>query len=655
MSKTLLAFSLAVLSLAPALHAQSHPMDALTGPEIRRTAQILRDRHLVDPAGRFPLITLKEPAKAAVLAWQAGQPVPRSAFVIVKEGTHTFEAVVDLTAGVVSSWTEIPGVQPSVLLEEFFGATALVAEDPEFLAGLARRGLTTEQVFCAPLSAGYFGTPEEEGHRLLRISCFDVSEGSNLLARPIGGLYAVADTNSGEVLEVIDEGVRPTPPELAEYTQSSIHPLRPPLKPVVQSQPLGVNFTADGNVVRWQKWTLHHRLDRRLGLVISLVSYRDGGRERPVMYQGSLSELFVPYQTDDPNWYYRTFMDAGEYGFGGYASPLAPGLDCPETAMMVDAVLPDDTGGSYRLPNAVAVFERNTGDPAWRHFDPIYGLLESRPAVELVVRSIATVGNYDYIMDWIFTQDGRMRLTMSATGIDLPEAVKAATMSDPTAAAETRYGTLVAPNLVAHNHDHWFSFRLDLDVDGTENTFIRGDLEKVAFENSPRKSGWKVVRHAAATESQAQLDAHGEIPGLWTVVNASRKNALGNPVGYELEAGDSAEEMLMSADDYPTKRAGFTAHNLWVTPYSPDELYAAGTYVNQSKGGEGLPAWTAADRPIEDRDIVLWYTLGFHHVPRAEDWPIMPLERHSFELRPANFFDRSPIMDLRQGFKRPPS
>ncbi|MEA2562224.1 MAG: primary-amine oxidase [Acidobacteriota bacterium] len=654
MKKSLLALALVSSIANIAAAAQDHPMDSLSGGEIHRAVSILQNQHLVDPASRFPLITLKEPPKAFVLAWQPGQPVPRSAFAIIKQGPRTFEAVIDLTLGVVVSWNEAHDVQPSILLEEFFGAIGLVAENPEFLAGLAARGLTPDQVFCAPLSAGYFAIPEHEGRRLLRLSCFQFGESSNFLAQPIGGLHAVVDTNTGEVLEVTDEGARPMPQELSEYRQSLVEPLRPPLKPVVLAQRLGSNVeiaAVEGGVIKWQKWSFHQRLDRRLGLILSLVSFKDGGQERPVLYQGSLSELFVPYQTDDPNWFYRTFMDVGEYGFGANGSPLVPGADCPETALMLDAVLPDDTGGFYRLPNAVAVFERNTGDPAWRHFDAITGALESRPAVELVVRSIAAVGNYDYLTDWIFTQDGRIRVSVSATGIDLPDAVQSAHLSDPTAAADTRYGTLVAPHVLANNHDHWFSFRLDLDVDGAANTFVRNDLEPVTFDTGPRRSAWKVVPHVARTESDAQLD-HGD--ALWTVVNPSRQNRLGYPVGYELDPLNSAHEYLMSGDDPPTRRALFATHNLWVTPYRPDEIYAAGVYVNQSKGGDGLPAWTAADRPIENTDIVLWYTLGFHHVPRAEDWPVMPLEQHSFELRPANFFDRSPVLDLRQGFRRKP-
>ncbi len=116
-------------------------------------------------------------------------------------------------------------------------------------------------------------------------------------------------------------------------------------------------------------------------------------------------------------------------------------------------------------------------------------------------------------------------------------------------------------------------------------------------------------------------------------------------MSYELKPGSNAISLL-SSDDFPQQRAGFTDHHIWVTPYDPQERYAAGTYPNQSKGGDGLPTWTSADRPIENTDLVLWYTLGFHHAPRAEDWPVTPTIWNEFQLRPFDFFDRNPALDL---------
>jgi primary-amine oxidase len=103
---------------------------------------------------------------------------------------------------------------------------------------------------------------------------------------------------------------------------------------------------------------------------------------------------------------------------------------------------------------------------------------------------------------------------------------------------------------------------------------------------------------------------------------------------------------LLAAEDWPVRRAGFSTRHLWVTPFATEERYAAGDYPTLSSREMGLPEWTRADRPIVDTDIVVWYTMGFHHVPRAEDWPVMPTAWHDFELRPFDFFAANPALDL---------
>jgi primary-amine oxidase len=133
-------------------------------------------------------------------------------------------------------------------------------------------------------------------------------------------------------------------------------------------------------------------------------------------------------------------------------------------------------------------------------------------------------------------------------------------------------------------------------------------------------------------------------PEIWRIVNPGVAGAYGSPVGYQIDGHGAMT--LLSADDYMQRRAGFTNHTLWVTPYKADELFAAGDYPTMSTAGDGLPKWTAANRPIANTDVVVWLTMGFHHVPRPEDWPIMPVSWHTFEIRPVGFFSRNPAIDL---------
>jgi primary-amine oxidase len=413
------------------------------------------------------------------------------------------------------------------------------------------------------------------------------------------------------------------------------------------TQPAGANFTVSGNEVSWGNWRFHARIDGRVGTVISLARWQDGNTPRSVLYQGYLSEMFVPYMDADYGWYSRTYFDTGEYGAGTMATPLQAGVDCPATAAFLPTTFADDKGEPITTPNALCIFERASGDPIWRHAEPLNQTYEGRANVELVVRMAAAVGNYDYLFDWVFNDAAEIEVRIGATGIDGQKGVATRHMKDVTAAADTRYGTLVAPNLVAVNHDHYFNFRLDLDVDGAANSFNQDTYRPVTLPaDSPRRSLYVVEPQIAATEKAAQLStSHG--PSKFRVMNERRSNGVGNPVSYEVLVANHAT-LLLDPGDWPARRAGFLQHDLWVTPYAPAERYAAGEYVFQSTGSDGLAVWSARDRPIRNQDIVVWVNMGMHHLTRAEDLPVMPTIWHSFRMRPHNFFDRNPAIDLRK-------
>jgi primary-amine oxidase len=129
------------------------------------------------------------------------------------------------------------------------------------------------------------------------------------------------------------------------------------------------------------------------------------------------------------------------------------------------------------------------------------------------------------------------------------------------------------------------------------------------------------------------------------VESAAKRNAQGYPTGYRLEPGHTGSSIL-APDDPIQVRAGFTAYTLWFSAYGPGDRFAAGAYPNENPEADGLPKWVATKRPIDGRDLVLWYPVGFRHVPRADDWPAMPGLWHGFRLRPSNFFDRNPALDV---------
>jgi primary-amine oxidase len=633
-----------VSSLPPlaAAAAEAHPLDPLTFQEHFAVIEVLHAAGKVDAETRFTRIAVKEPDKAAVWAWKPGVKVPRAAEAVLRQGPAVFEAVVDLDARRLASWVERPGAQGMWLQGDFeHPVVETVLKDARVVEALKRRGVRDLHfVTCITLPPGNFGEPRYEGRRIGVLSCRERSGFRNTWARRIEGLVVVVDMHTREIVEVADDEAVPVQRGGSDFDPAALGPLREFAAPIEVRQPLGPGFTIDGHLVAWDRWRFHIRPDARVGTVLSTLVWRDGDDDRPVMYQGHLSEIFVPYMDPRGNWYSRTFIDAGEYSDGGLADSLTPGVDCPPHAVYVNGLVAEPQGWPKDKPRVACLFERSSGDMTWRHAG------DGRPQRELVVRMVTLIGNYDYVMDWVFGTDGQVRVRVGATGIVETKMAEAATARAGTNGRERgdAYGRYVEPHVVAVNHDHHFNFRLDLDVDGPTNRLVRDALvQRRLPDDHPRRSIWVAESATVAREKDGQLSMDMHHPALWRVTG-SRENAMGYPASYQLLPGHSAHTLL-SPDDYARRRAGFIDHDLWVTPYAADERYAAGDYPTLSKAGEGLPAWTTANRPVADTDIVLWYTFGMHHMVRAEDWPVMPVLWHEFILRPFDFHDRNPALD----------
>jgi primary-amine oxidase len=627
---------------APERTAATHPMDALTADEIRRVVEILRSAGRVEAGAKYATLTLREDDKAAVRAWRPGQAFARRAFAVVMQQGAVYEAIVDLGTSEVASWRAIEGVQPRLLRSEM-DINAVLWESEDWQAAMARRGYDRDsKTFCAPLSPGPALPRELAERRVLYSSCFDVTdENAFAFGRPIEGLMAVVDVGNKQVLSVVDLGVVPMPSDSATLRYEDSARYRPRPEPVEIVAPDASNVRFEGALIHWDNWNFHLRVDQRVGPVVSLVTYDDGGTKRDVLYQAAVSEMFVPYMDPDPTWSWKAYMDVGEYGFGLFASRLHPGTDCPASAHFLDQTIADDDGEPLLLASSVCVFERATGDPLWRHTGD--NSSESRANVELVVRMAPVLGNYDYIVDYVFNRAGEIEIRVGAAGINAVKAVAAQSLADPTASDDTAHGTLIAKGLIGINHDHFISFRLDLDVDGTRNRAVFDEVTPRALPSgNPRRSLWTITPHTIAAAGPVMHETHA---GYVRIESSQRRNAVGSPTGYQLYSGHTTSSVL-SPEDPIQARAEWSRHPTWLSRYVADELHASGPYPNQNSATDGLMKWTQPRQNIDGEDLVLWHNIGFRHVTRAEDWPAMPAVWHSFRLRPFNFFDRSPAMDV---------
>jgi primary-amine oxidase len=632
------------------LLAPAHPLDPLSKDEIRAASRALRTMDGFPEGGRFAILTLDDPAKEEVLSFRPGSPYHRDVFAVVldRAKSQTFEAVVDvrrIEKPVVRSWKKIPGVQPLVLDEEGVLLDEIVRADPRWIAAIKRRGIDADDVHIDFWAVGEV-PPQFRGRRLLRALSYFQGEVDNFYGQPIEGLEALVDLSEEKVVEFHDlDPAPPLPPKAQDLDEDSIRQklgaLREPPKPLTIRQPQGTSFEIRGSEVRWQKWRFRYLMHPREGLVLYQVGYEDTpGTVRSVLYRGSFSEMAVPYGDPSRGWNWRCAFDVGEYGVGKSAGPIEAKLDAPENAVLLDALFATDQGRPVTHPGVIGIYERD-GGLLWKHLETggDEPFNQSRRARELVVFSIATVGNYDYSISWIFRQDGAIEVEAGLTGIMLPKGVSESQVHDAN-------GHLVSRRVVAPHHQHILNFRLDFDVDGTGNSVAEMNTRSMPpGPGNPAGTAMVMEETVLAREQDARRDLSLADARAWTVLNPTKQNGLGHPRGYILVPGPNSIPYALP-DSLARKRAGFMDHHVWVTRYRPRELYAGGDYPNQSEGGDGLPRYVEGNEAITNTDVVLWYTMTVTHIPRPEEWPVMPTTRLGFKLIPGGFFDRTPGLDV---------
>lgn len=629
-----------------------HPLNPLTADEINSVVSAVKASDSFKQSMRFTQISLKEPEKSKVWNWVYGQKsaFEREANVVMLDGKKVIEAQVNLASKKLVSWKEVEGAHGMVILDDFQTVQAAIEESSEYADALKKRGINdVKKVVATPLTVGYFNEADglKQDLRLLKVvSYLDVGDG-NYWAHPIENLVAIVDLEQKKVIKIEDAGVIPVPLKPTPYDGRS-QQAKQSVKPLMITEPQGKNYTFDGNTIHWGNWDFHLRMDSRVGPVLSTMTYNDNGTKRKIMYEGSLGGMIVPYGDPDVGWYFKAYLDSGDYGMGVLTSPLEKGTDVPNNAQLLEATISDNDGNPYTIPNAMAIFEQYAG-PEFKHQEMGKDNV-SRERRELVVRWISTVGNYDYIFDWILSPNGTIKIDVGATGIEAVKAVKSSTMHDPTAKEDTRYGTLIDHNIVGTTHQHIYNFRLDLDVDGENNTLT--EVNPQIAENTaggPRKSVIVTEQKTVTTEQDAIQTFDPSTIRLLS--NPSKENKVGNPVSYQIMpyAGGThpvAKGAMFSKDEWLYNRVNFMDKQIWVTKYNPDERYPEGEYPNRAKTDTGLKEFTANNDSIENTDNVVWMTTGTTHVARAEEWPIMPTEWVHAMLKPWNFFDQTPTLDL---------
>jgi primary-amine oxidase len=625
--------------LVSVANAQSYPLDPLTPAEITKAVGILKPT--ITGHVYFNIINLKEPPKKEVLAWSPGTPFRREAFVsfydYAKPGMT--EAIVDLNKNNVVSVKQIPDVIGMGLEADSLVAENIAQKDNAWIAALKRRGLDGKDVAHRTIFPGDLGLAPI-GHREQII--IPHLKNNNI---DLEGLLAYADLTTGKIIKIVDEPGRfGGKIDLNYFKEDEVKDTRKAPAPIRITQPEGGSLTIDGQALTWQNWRLRFGIDNREGLIIYNVRLVDNGRERSVMYKGSMPEMVVPYGAPSLLQAAYNFFDAGEYRLGqAIARPMTPGSDAPENAVYLPATLHNESGEPFQLKNAVAVYEEY-GGTLWRH-----GTV-SRRATNLAIKYYTQIENYDYGFTWRFKEDGTIDIDVELTGIVEVQGVHRISAMDQPDPNDHSYnglpfGTLVRPHVEAINHQHFFVFRLDMDVDGQDGNGVMEMNSKAvpAGPQNPYGNAFVVEHTHFMTEQQAQRSVNMESSRCWHVMNNSVHNALGQHTGYMLMPGGQAVPFAAPGTVLRNK-AGFLDHQFWVTQYNEEEEYPAGKYPASNKVVDGIKQWTAKNRAIDNNDVVCWYIAGITHIVRPEEWPVMPCHHLGFSLMPFGFFSENPTL-----------
>jgi primary-amine oxidase len=616
-----------------------HPLDPLSAQELKDVVQHARNVWKLDHRHLFAMVQLHEPSKEIVNNWKDSDPVQRAAKITLwNSSTSTVIEAVITVEGKEISFTEIPGAKSPILSTESEKAIKAAKADKRIIAALKDRGV--EDINQVHMETWPIGAqiPKEldDGRRLIWTPMWQrPTEFANLYAHPINGLHAIVDLDSGEVVSVENTEIIPIPQTPGPYRENQTG-ANIKLKDLAIVQSEGPSFSVEGWKVNWERWNLRVGFCQREGLVIHDVKFKDQDKERKIAHRLSIAELVIPYGDPSQGAYRKNAFDTGEFGLGNYTNSLTLGCDCLGEIVYLDAAVTTPDGSIKEIPNAICVHEEDNGI-LWKHVDAD-GHTEVRRGRRFVVSSIVTVNNYEYGYFWYFYQDGSIEFEAKLTGIVLT--VADAIGKDHPSATE------LEPGLWAPYHQHILCARLDLDIDGEQNSVL--EVESFAHpqgDKNPYGGAYETKETLLSKEKDSQRVIDPFSGRYWKIVNQQVKNHMDHPVGYKLIPGHTTFPLALPESTIG-KKAGFMYKHLWVTKNSDSEKYPAGDYPFQHPGGAGLPEWTKANRNIENEDVVLWYVFGTNHIPRTEDWPVMPVEKTGFHLKPSGFFARSPGIDV---------
>lgn len=636
--------------------ASIHPFDPARDFEVRLASKLVKDAHKASDNVHFVQIDRVDPPKKDMIKYleaeRHGQPLPLIPRVFYAHYyTNTLEfnkALVNVTAGHVITTQRLPeGVVGPFLPDDMGEWEHWCMQEPRVLAEVEK--LQLPPGYSVRTDPWIYATDDPKEKRpLVQFFMYIIGNNGHLESNhyllplkfsPVMEAYSKKFVRMDYLPGGFDATTVPTLPwkkvEAREY-HPELHQEaeRANIKPLLVVQPEGPSFSVDGLKISWQGWEFRVSPNVREGFAV----YDGWFKGRQVFYRISLSEMTVPYGDPRAPYHRKQAFDLGDCGFGVNGNSLGLGCDCLGVIKYLDVVCSDAQGEPRVLPNTVCLHEQDAGI-LYKHVNYRTQVPVVARKREFVVQTIATVANYEYVVNLKFVNDGQIDIEVRATGILSTMPID----EDVT----VPWGTVVAPTCMAAYHQHILSFRIDPAVDGHQNTVVYDDVVKMPrLHENPYGVGF--VTERTVVERAGSVEQLPFTNRTYKVINERKINPVSKgPVGYKIEM--PARQMILADEElFNVRRAKFATKQLWVTKYGDDQLYAAGEFTNQLQTDSGVAEWVKGQDPVRNEDLVVWATLGFTHIPRVEDFPVMPVETHNIHLVPCNFFDRNPGLDLPQ-------
>lgn len=416
-----------------------------------------------------------------------------------------------------------------------------------------------------------------------------------------------------------------------------------PLREPRQYEPDGKRYTADSNHIEYMGWSFDFRVRSTSGPQFFDIRF-NGER---IVYELSLQEPTAFYGGYSPMQSYSDYLDS-TWAMGS-TFELVKGVDCPTTATYFDVVYFVDSAKPSKRRNAICVFEHSTGIPLRRHFDNDfeggYNFYGGMPGSSLVVRTISTPYNYDYIYDCIFHPNGVIEAKTSTTGY------LQTTFWTP---EEDDYGTQVHKNVTGSIHDHMLHFKVDLDIAGLNNNFeaVSATIENISSRWFPNKRHIqkRVTRNLKKTEKAAAYKFDFKRPCYLNIYNPAKTNSQGVRRGYRIQLSGILDQLYPESWEL-TNGFSWSFYQMAVTKYKRTEDRSSSIYNQHDlyKPVVDFRKFIEDDENIVNQDLVAWVSVGLMHIPHSEDIPVTTTTGNSagFFLRPFNYFDEDPSMASR--------